>query len=353
MNRFRRTINAVSGTALFLVSVEISDFLVHQRREKRLKEKIFNDVNNIDNNTNKLQYQPSYFYKEFINIRHRLTQSGEIAAIDRYKDLIKQSYSLSKELPILINNIDKNLYDILNIILKNKHINNDINKMNTLSYNDKMKNDVTIMLAEKHGIVINNINPLDNIDSIDASILSFLSNFDDAQSFIKTIEDTNIDDKYRVVPLNHIDTFCRNDFLNIINNNNSTTTNDQKTLAIKLIQERNRLVVDLSAEFANYFESILEQKDLVIFELTNDVDIMNDLELKIILSVMLGFLSTVWMDLFFYSRVTYSLGGLKEWIKTNLQNMKRQEFSWIGRIVTSNGYHHHHHHHHHHHTLYY
>jgi hypothetical protein len=69
--------------------------------------------------------------------------------------------------------------------------------------------------------------------------------------------------------LNQVDTFHRNDFLNIISNSNN---HDQKTLIKKLIQERNRLVVDLSEEFAEYFESILEQNDILLHELADKDD---------------------------------------------------------------------------------
>lgn len=326
-----RSLNAVTGCASFLLSIEAADVIVQLRKEKKLRDKIFHSKDhNIDKVHVAVPYQPSYFYKEFISIQHKLTQLGEIAACDRFKDLIRQSMSLGRELPELINSIDKNLYGALNIVLKTKHVNNNID-INNLTYSDKVKGDVTSILGKHHGIYINAIESFENVDigSIDS-----LTNSDEARSFVKEVEEIGVNDKYRVVPLNQVDTFQRNTFINIIKANSNL---GQRELCLALIQERNKVVVLLFAEFADYFESILEQKDIILYELSTNAEDAADMYSKMLLSVILGFSSTILMELFFYSGVSYNLQGLKEWLIIKFRNFKPLQFSLIGRIMPSNG----------------
>jgi hypothetical protein len=219
----RRGLNVITGSAVYLFSLEAAEYLVSHNRENKIKDKIFTDYSS--DKIRILSYRPSYYYREF-NIFRVINKDAEIASVEKFKDLVRQSYSLSIELPKLIKSIDKNLYDVLHIVLKNKHINSNINK-DILTFNDKIKDDVTSLLANKHGIVIDTIDTFDNMDMIDSSILSIISNTNESQSFVKSLEDVGVNDKYRVVPLNKVDTFCRNKFINVVNNNNRI---DQKAL---------------------------------------------------------------------------------------------------------------------------
>ena len=197
MNHFKNTINAITGSAVFLFTLEASEYIFSQSKLDLIQSKIFKDDQIIDNKNKLIQkqsYQPSYNSDIMCYEKKKIKMIiNELPIKEKFKDLVKQSYSLSKEMDILLNNIDKNLYDILNIVLKGKHINDKIN-MNKLNYNDIIKENVNNTLL-KHGIYINTFNSSNVIESIDDNI----SSIDEAKLFIKSIEN-EVDDKFRIIP---------------------------------------------------------------------------------------------------------------------------------------------------------
>lgn len=305
MNNFRYTINALTGSAVFLFTIELAEYSIQKLHSSRLQSKIFKDEqivdkkklqNQIVNDMSKNSYQPSYnsdlMIWEFRNSITYLskTKINDAPIKEKVKDLIKQSYSLSKELDILVSSIDKNFYDILYNIKMGKHINDKINA-NKLNYNDAIKKSVDNTLESKHGIYISTFdssNVLENIDDV--------SLIDEAKSFINNIKD--VDDKFRIIPKNKIDTFGRSNFITVVDNNRN---NDQKELTLKLIKERNKLIVDLTADFSNYFESILEQKDLLLLELRiNNPELNGSPFASTFISLLI---SSVILDFFCYNRL--------------------------------------------------